>query len=154
MSGRRKTLERERLRLERLLARHPQWRMMRQAGGRAQLVDGVWRFEGLGPAQSSALRESLVFRAYQEVLLGLARLDAEAKGAASAPADRSGLPHGAGVAEGNERAEVRGEAQAVARPEPSQRSANAESVESAENAETALEATSCLLYTSDAADDN
>ena len=42
------------------------------------LVDGVWRFEGLGPAQASALRESLVFRAYQEVLLGLARLDAEA----------------------------------------------------------------------------
>jgi predicted flap endonuclease-1-like 5' DNA nuclease len=115
--------------------------MMRQAGGRAMLVDGVWRFEGLGPAQASALRESLVFRAYQEVLLGLARLDAEAKGAASAPADRSGLPQGAGVAESNSQAEVRGEAQAVARPAPSQRSANAENVANAWEATSATPVT-------------
>jgi predicted flap endonuclease-1-like 5' DNA nuclease len=120
--------------------------MMRQAGGRAVLVDGVWRFEGLGPAQSSALRESLVFRAYQEVLLGLARLDAEAKGAASAPAERSGLPQGTGVAEVNERAEVRGGAQAVARPEPSQRLANAESAENAANAGQATSATPVTTF--------
>ncbi len=92
VSGRRKTLERERLRLEKLLSQHPHWRMMRQAGGSARLVDGAWRFDGLGPAQASALRESLVFRAYQDVLMGLARLDAEAKGIASAPTNRSAIP--------------------------------------------------------------
>jgi predicted flap endonuclease-1-like 5' DNA nuclease len=75
LAGRRKTLERERLRLEKLLGQHPQWRMMRAAGETPALVDGAWQFPGLNRVQASALRESLVFRAYRDVVDQLSKLD-------------------------------------------------------------------------------
>jgi predicted flap endonuclease-1-like 5' DNA nuclease len=80
LAGRRKTLERERLRLEKLLSQHPQWRMMRAAGELPERVDGVWQFPGLNRVQASALRESLIFRAYQDVLDGLAKLGERREG--------------------------------------------------------------------------
>jgi predicted flap endonuclease-1-like 5' DNA nuclease len=62
--------------LERLLARNPQWRAMHAAGGTPQRIAGEWYFQGLNRVQTSALRQSLVFQAYQDVISTLERVRA------------------------------------------------------------------------------